>query len=257
MPTGTPTSVPASATATPTDVPGPSDATPTPTNTPRPTTVIVAPPATATYTPLPLARVTGRIVKDGIPVSAGVTVRLEDQGYTVVAVSTTDAQGVYTFDNLAISGAGFNVLFAQEWNGQYDVSEVISWAWLGPITISSGAAVEMPDLEIGLLGFDQVSPPAGASFSAGEISAQSPLIFEWAPYPAASSYWVDLAEGDDQAIVWQSALVNTTSVAFDGTLDNGSHIAASTYWWGVGARKDVGDYQLTIYGYLPALIITP
>ena len=200
---------------------------------------------------------TGRIVKDGATVQEGVIVKLEDRKYAIVATTTTDTQGVYTFDNLTAFSAGLNVLFAQEWNEQYDVGEVASWVWLGPLTVSEGATVELPDFEIGLLGFEQVNPPTGASFSASEISAQTPLTFEWAPYPGASAYWVDLTKGDGLTQVWQSALVDTTSVAFDGTLDGGSHVTAGTYWWGIGARGDVGSYHLAVYGYLPAFAITP
>ena len=186
----------------------------------------------------------------------GVTVKLEDQTYAIVTTATTDAQGAYTLNNLTAFDTALNVLFAQEWN-EYGIGEVVSWAWLGTLTVSEGTTVELPDFEIGLLGFEQVNPPTDASFSANEISAQNPLIFEWAPYPAGSAYWVDLTKGNDLNIVWQSALVDTTSVAFDGTLTNGSRITAGTYWWGVGARKEVGDYQVTVYGYLPALVITP
>ena len=206
---------------------------------------------------------TGLVVRDGAPVEAGVTVKLEDQTYAIVVTATTDAQGCYTFANLTAPGLlsalgpGFNVLFAQEWNEQYDVGDVVSWAWMGPLTISRGTTVEVPDFEISLLGFEQVTPSSGASFSAADISPQNPVTFEWAPYPAASAYWVDLTKGDDLNRVWQSTLVDTTHVDFDGTLEDDSHVTADTYWWGVGARKGVGDYQLTVYGYLPTLLIAP
>jgi hypothetical protein len=207
--------------------------------------------------------VTGRVVKDGEPVQAGVTVKLEDQAYAIVATATTDAEGVYTFDSVIPSSAGLNVLIAQEWNEQYEEGEVTSWAWLGPVPVGSGAAVELPDMEIGLLGFEQIDPPSGASLAANQISSDSPLVFEWAPYPGASSYWMDLSEGeeggDDEDLdrVWQSTLLESTGVSFDGTLESGSHVAAGTYYWGIGALKGLGDYQLTVYGYLPTLVITP
>ena len=95
------------------------------------------------------------------------------------------------------SSLGFNVLFAQEWNEQYEEDEVVSWAWLGFFTVESGAAVELPDLEISLFDFEQTAPPSGASFSAAQISPASPLIFEWSPYPGASAYWVDLSQGEE------------------------------------------------------------
>ena len=175
---------------------------------------------------------------------AGVTVKLEDQAYAIIATTTTDAQGTYAFEGVTTSGTGLNVLFAQEWNEQYDGGEVASWAWLGPFTIPRGMA-------------EQVDPPSGASFSAADISAQAPLVFEWAPYPQATAYWVDLTKGDDLNRVWQSGLVDTTRVEFDGTLSSRSHVTADTYYWGIGARKNLGDYHLTVYGYLPTLVITP
>jgi len=191
-------------------------------------------------------------------VQEGVIVKLENQSYDVIATAITDAQGAYTFDNLTASGAELDVLFAQEWNEQhYGIDEVASWVWLDSITLSSGGAVELPDFEIGIQGFGQINPPTGASFSAGGISASNPLLFEWHPYPGASAYWVDLMKGNDLSTVWRSSLVDTTSAPFDGALNDGSHIAADTYWWGVGARKNVVDYRLTAYGYLAALIVTP
>ena len=149
------------------------------------------------------------------------------------------------------------MLFAREWDDDYDADEVVSWAWLGPLTASDRATTHVPDLEISLRGFRQNDPPAGASHSANGISEQNPLDFEWAPYPGASMYWVDLARGDQLTIVWQSGLVDTTDVDFDGALDDGSHVAAGTYRWGIGARKDLEGYQLTVYGYLLAVEITP
>jgi len=246
-------------TSGPTDTPEPSAS---PTNTPQPPSPTIVPTEMPSRTPVVVtpqdpARVAGRLLKDGMPMPAGVTVKLEDQSYAIVATATTDAQGTYTFDNLTISDAVVNVLFAQEWNEQYNIGEVASWAWLGPLTVSRGTIVQLPDLEIGLRGFGQVNPHAGTSFSVSQISAQNPLIFEWMPYPGASAYWVDLAKGDDLNVVWQSALVNGTTVAFDGRLDDGYNITVDTYWWGVGARAGVGAYQLTVYGYLPSFIIRP
>ena len=47
-------------------------------------------------------------------------------------------------DGLTISSAEFNVLFSKDWNEQYDVAEVVSWAWLGPLTVSEDTT-ELPD----------------------------------------------------------------------------------------------------------------
>ena len=141
LPTPGLTSTPEPA-ASPTSTPEPPSPTPAPTDTPSPT------PAVAT--PLGPASVTGRLVRDGVPMEAGVTVKLEDRTYAIVTTATTDAHGIYTFANPASLGTEFNVLFAQEWNGQYNVGDVASWAWLGPLTISRGTSVILPDLEISL-----------------------------------------------------------------------------------------------------------
>jgi len=247
--TAMPTSAPARPISGPTDTPDPSDSPAVPDMTPSPTPVAAA--------PLEPATLSGRLVKDGIPVSADVTVKLEDQNYAIFATTSTDENGFYTFDNLTTLGQSLNVLFAQEWNEQYDIGEVVSWAWLGPVTLSSGSTVELPDIDIALLGLNQISPTPGTSLPGSQISAQNPVIFEWTPQPAASSYWVDLTKGDELTHIWQSVLVETTSVAFDGSLDDGSQITPDTYWWGIGARRDIGNYRLTIYGYLPTLVITP
>jgi hypothetical protein len=45
------------------------------------------------------------------------------------------------------------VLFAQEWNTQYDVNQVISWGWIGPVAVENGADVELADFDTSLQGF--------------------------------------------------------------------------------------------------------
>lgn len=201
--------------------------------------------------------ITGRILWDGVPVEEGVTVRLEDQSYNVIGEARVDEDGSYRFENLTPSGTGYNVLFAQEWNEEYEVDEVITWGWIGPVPVRGDAAVTLPDLEISLLGFEPVSPRPEASFAASDLSSDDPIEFEWEAYPGALRYWVDLLYGEDQERVWQSPLVEDTAVPFDGTLDDGEQIEPGAYWWGVGAQRAVGAYTLTVYGYLPPITIEP
>jgi hypothetical protein len=188
--------------------------------------------------------------------SEGVTLKLEDRSYNVVAETTVGANGVYAFDNLEPSGEGYNVSFSQGWNSQYGMDQVVSWGWLGPVAVENGAVVELPDFDVSLLGFGQASPEADATFSAAAVSSENPITFEWAAYPQAVKYWVDLVHGEGQELAWQS-LVQATSLAFDGTVGSGGHIQPGEYWWGVGARQESGPYPLTVYGYLPGLIIEP
>jgi hypothetical protein len=247
--TGTLTDTPV---LSPTPSPVPTDGiTPTSTPSPAPTDA-----PTPTPTPLTPGRITGRLLVDGAPVSEGVRLKLENQSYNVIAETTVGADGVYTFPDLEPSSQGYNVLFAQEWNSQYGTDQVVSWGWLGPVAVENGAVVELPDCDVSLLGFGQVSPEADATFSAAAISPENPITFEWAVYPQAVKYWVDLVRGEEQELVRQS-VVQATSFTFDGTLGNGSHIQPGEHWWGVGARRELGPYKLTVYGYLPGLIIEP
>ena len=101
------------------------------------------------------------------------------------------------------------------------------------------------------LAYDAITP------GTDPLSPENPIVFEWAAYHQAVAYWVDLARGEEQQVIWQSSLIQATSLAFDGTVGNGAHIQPGEHWWGVGARRELGSYMLTVYGYLPGLIIEP
>jgi hypothetical protein len=240
-----------------TDTPAPADhaGTPAPTDTPT-YTPVPSPTPTPTISPLPPGRITGRVLLNGTPVSEGVTLKLENRSYNVIAKTKVGADGVYAFTDLEASSEGYNVSFAQQWNSQYGTDQVVSWGWLGPVPVEDGAVIELPDFDISLLGFKQVNPEPDATFSAAAISPGNPITFEWTAYPQAVKYWVDVVRGEEQELVWQS-LIQATSFAFDGTVGNGAHIQPGEYWWGVGARRELGPYKLTVYGYLSGLIIEP
>jgi hypothetical protein len=217
-----------------------------PTNTAAPTTTpppTATPVPTKTPTPAP-GGISGRLVVNGQP-AGGVLLRLEDQSYNVLAETTTSSDGGYTFNDLPASDQGYNVLFSQDWNSQYaNNQQIISWGWLGPVAVQDNNTISLPDFDIDVLGFDQRSPDASTSLSAG-----SPIQFEWNARTGAGSYWVDLA--NQQAVVWQSAPVEATTTSFNGQLEAGQ------YWWGVGAKSDLSGYTLTTYGYLQAVSVDP
>jgi hypothetical protein len=200
--------------------------------------------------------VSGRVVRDGASVGAGTTVELEGRD---TVRTTTDANGRYAFDSAALEGT-FSVVFAHEWNAQqYTTDQVASWAWLEGDAPSDDSGIALPDLEISLEvnaeRFEPVAPAAGASFSTREISSRTPLTFEWTPYSGATRYWVDLGAEGEMTPVWQSLLTFLTSSSFNGTLNDETTITAGTYWWSVGARKQIGAYQLFVYGWPRSLII--
>jgi len=203
-------------------------------------------------------RISGRVLLDGAPVG-GVQLRLEDTAYNTIARTTVKPDGSYVFSNLHPSSQGYSLVFAQEWNTQYEVGEVISWGWIGPLAADGGIDVQLPDFDISLQGFGQVSPEPNAAVATTALSPDRPLQFESTDYPRATNYWVDLVQGeqDDQEVVWQSSLRQGDSLFFDGTLGDGDHIQIGDYWWGVGARDDSGPYPVTVYGCLSALRIKP
>jgi hypothetical protein len=203
----------------------------------------------------PLAQVSGRVVRDGASVGAGTVVELEGRD---TARTTTDANGKYAFDSASLEET-FNVVFAQAWNEQYEVGEVASWAWLEGEAPSDDTGIALPDLEISLEidaeRFEQVAPAVDASFSAGQISPRTPLTFEWTSYSGASFYWVDLGREGEAGPVWKSLLTSLTSTSFNGILNDETSITAGTYWWSVGAQKQIGAFKLFVYSWPRALII--
>ncbi len=200
--------------------------------------------------------ITGRVLLDGTTAD-GVTIKLEDQGLNTIAETVVGDDGTYNFSNLEATNAGYNLVFSREWNVQFKLGQVISWGWVGPIPVAEGTIVQIPDFDISLLGFEPTAPAPRTSLSATSVSSSSPIQFEWAAYPEATKYWVDLVYGQEQSLVWQSPVAKSTSISFDGTLNNGAQIHPGEYRWGVGAQRDLGAYRLTIYGYLPALLIVP
>jgi hypothetical protein len=144
-------------------------------------------------------------------------------------------------------------------NESYEDNQVMSWAWIGPISTSSGMQVDVGDLEIALLGLEPVQPLPDSSIGAASISSGTPLMFEWTAYPQAGRYWLDITRTDEQGqqIVWQSALVAANTLAFDGTLSDGSKIPPGDYGWAVGAQCQVGGHNFVVYGYLTALQVVP
>jgi hypothetical protein len=262
IPTATPeptATVPPAVTATPvpSSTPQPT-ATPTPvaSHTPRPTpTATPRPTATATPTDTPApssAAIRGRILLNGTPPDGVVWLTLEDQAYQALRAVEV-AGGDYRFENLPASAEGYNVVFMQGSNPQFGVEEVVSWAWIGPLAVQDGAVVDLPDLEIGLLGLTQTDPPADAFV--GAITPQAPLTLAWDPYPDASRYWVDLHAGRALQRVWQSDAVAGTSVSFDGILDSGETLTPGTYWWRVGAQVD--GINMTLSGPLEGFTVRP
>jgi hypothetical protein len=137
----------------------------------------------ATTVPLPPGVITGRILFHGALPTQTLTLVLEDQTYQVIQ-EINISNGEYVFANLPASSAGYNVLFSQSKNPQFNPSEVLSWAWIGPVPVQDGDFHVLPDLQIALVGLDPVKPPDGGILKASSISAQNPLRFEWSAYPA-------------------------------------------------------------------------
>jgi hypothetical protein len=198
----------------------------------------------------------GRVVLNGAP-AVGVNLTLEDQGYTTIASAQVGAEGTFTFIDLPAYANGYNLVFSQEANPQFGIDQVVSWSWAGPIPLSGGSNVTLPDFEIGLIGFSPLNPAPDSIYSVSFIYPGSPLLFDWLGLPGMTRYWVDLYQGEEQALVWKSGLVTGPPVAFEGALLGGAPIQPGDYWWAVGAQKPFGDYTQTVYSYLVGFGLEP
>jgi hypothetical protein len=221
---------------------------PTATNRPTPTN-----PPTSTSPPQP-GVISGQILLNGAPATRAVTLILEDQTYQVIREIVTST-GEFRFENLPSSAQGYNVLFALEKNPDFSFDEVAQWAWIGPIAVNDGDVIRLADMEISLLGFQPLHPPSDSILSVRSITPQTPLVFEWGPYPSADKYWLELRSGRTLQLVWQSGLLDTNTISFDGVLVTGENIPAGSYWWNISARK--ADANLTISGPLRSFFLSP
>ncbi len=280
LPTDTATPAPTETTA-PSDTPEPTEAHKAgPSRTPKPTRTLtrtatatrMPPPATMTNTlppptmtrissatpsPVVPGRITGRLLMNGVPASAGIALHLEDETGQAITQTVVGAGGAYAFGNLRASTEGYNVVYAQEWNTQQSLEQVVSWAWISPVPVANGAVLSLPDLEISSSALKPAAPAPDASFSAAAVSSPSPITFSWSGGAAGATYWVDLERGDEQTAVWRSPMIQSKSTTFDGMVDGGGHIQTGDYWWGVGAWWQAGAYEVTLYSYLQGLTLDP
>ena len=253
----------AAAISTATATQAPPASSPTPSETPLPPTVTDTPePAattapTATLSPTPMEEpilVTGRVVDQDTPI-AGVTITLE--GLTVLT-TVTDANGAYQFQVDWVDEY-FSVVFSLESNPQLSPSSnYVAWSWIEGLLAGD---IEIPDLEISAAPkgdlFEQTLPVDGSSYSAAQISFDTPITFEWADYPQAEQYWVDLGRQGEEDPVWGSLPVIDELVDFDGKLNNGAKISEGTYWWAVGTLRSAPGFRFMAYTQNWTLVITP
>ncbi len=272
-----PTAILPTTTATATPLPPSPKATATattlpPSPTPPPTaTATETPISTATLLPTPTAtalptatstpstgQIAGQILLNNTPINAGITIWLEDAAANPVAQTTTATDGRFVFANVPAGDQKYTLVFNnQAQSNQLDMEQAISWGWLGPVFALNGAETSLPAIDLSLLGFAPVAPKPEAGITAATLSAANPLVFQWESYPEATTYWVDVAQGEGQAALWQSTPVQGTSLAFDGAIDADATLGPGEYWWGVGAQRAIEDYTFTVYGYLSEFTVTP
>jgi hypothetical protein len=255
-PTPSPT-IPFSLTPAPTDTSTPNQ-TLTPTKNPSPTWTLT-PSATKiptnTWTPAP-ARLSGRLLLDSEVVEGNVTLILEDQSYNQVAKTDVLEDGKYSFESVPHNLDGYNVLFSQDQNVSFDPYKVISWGWFGPIIVQDGTVIDLPDFDISLHGLDYTQPIPDSQIPGSSITDNNALSFEWTGHPYAGEYWVTLID-ENFVEIWKSELITETKVNFNGVLNDGQKIQPGQYWWGVGTYGNLGDFKVTVFGFLDGFTITP
>ncbi|MFN8474761.1 MAG: hypothetical protein U0822_21400 [Anaerolineae bacterium] len=133
--------------------------------------------------------ITGHLFANGTPV-AGESVALHQYSGASddeVATTTTDSQGVYTFDNPATppSGMTYYVLYGPNTDNPSYVG-----IWYGPDIPNYTAGTTVSGGDIDIANVPLVSPPDGAT-------ASLPTTFTWQPRSVATDqYYMDLANPD-------------------------------------------------------------
>jgi hypothetical protein len=238
------------ATSTRTSTPPSTTRTITPTNSPSPA-------ITTTLAPGEVG-VTGRIVKNGTPVANAIVEFMDD---VAPRVSSTNPSGSYWFVTLA-PGAEFRLTFYQADNPQVTpAADITSLAWLDGYLPSNTNPVNLPDFELNLnlngMLFELQLPIDSAEYSASMISSSHTIPFIWSLYSQGGSYHIELGLEDDDQPVWTSQQIASTNFPWDGTLDDGTHITAGTYWWRVAVTRSLGNYIQVVFTQPLEIIFIP
>lgn len=218
-------------------------------NTVRPTSGTATPTPSATTTLSAGEKVvTGRILKDGIPL-ANVKVEFEDDIAPRDAI--TNQGGHYRFTTLA-PGSAFTLTFRQSENPSITpVSEIASLAWIEGNLPTGVDIIDLPDFEIsthlGGMIFELQTPVDGAAYLASVISISNPIQFTWSLYNQGESYYVQLGRSGEVDPIFTSSKTTQTYLMWNGILNDASHISAGTYWWRVAATKSLGSVSLVVF----------
>jgi hypothetical protein len=252
MPTTT-TPIP-STTITPSQTPPTELITPSPTSTLSRT---LTPTLTATLS-LGETGVTGRVLQNGIPVAGAVVLFQDDASERQ---STTNPGGHYWFTTLA-PGTSFLMTFLQSDNPQLTpATEISPLAWIEGSLPTSVNPINLPDFDISLnqnaILFALQSPTDGTTYFASVISYANPIQFIWSPYGLGGSYHIEMGLQGSEELVWTSSEIGPTNTMWDGTLSDGSHITAGSYWWQVAVTKSLGNYVEVIYTQPWDLLFNP
>jgi hypothetical protein len=231
---------------------------PTNTSTLQPlVTTSVSPTASQTLTAGEY-EVIGRVVQNGTPV-ANVVVEFADDAPP--RKNTTNSGGHYSFISLA-PGTNFTLAFKQVDNPQLtQVPDIASLAWIEGSLPSGISIIDLPDLEMSLnlegMIFRLIAPADGAPFSEAVISPSNPLQFTWTLYNQGNSYHIELGANGSDEPVWNSGDTTSTSLMWNGTLNDGNHISVGAYWWRVAVNKSLGNYRLVAFTQKWDLIFNP
>jgi len=204
--------------------------------------------------------VTGRILQNGTPMP-GVIVEFADD--TAPRQASTNPSGDYWFITFA-PGTDYTLTFYQADNPRLTpASEVASLARLEGTLTDGGDIIELPDMEISINVsgdlFELLSPDDQAPVSAAAISGVNPLQFSWSSYDQTGTYHVELGPVNSDTPIWTSTQQSSDklNLMWNGTLDNGSHVAQGTYWWRVAVTQSLGNDVLVVYTQPFQLIFNP
>ncbi len=246
-------------------MPGTPSASLLPSITPNP--LFTRTPGTPSITPSPLATntlspgeidVTGRVLINGTPV-ANVLVEFKDD--VAPRKASTNQNGAYHFITLA-PGNAYRLTFYQSDNPQLTpTKEIASLAWLEGMLPINTNPIALPGLDVSLnlngALFELQIPLDGSNFSASVISSNNPIQFAWSLYSSGGSYHIELGQAGSTQPLWSSRQIPAGYFMWDGTLNDGSHVTAGTYWWRVAITLPAGNYTQDIFTQPLNIVFTP
>jgi hypothetical protein len=157
--------------------------------------------------------ITGRILKEGAGLEDAVVDLYDDEDYTLLDSTFTDAAGSYDFQN-----APYGKLQVKRSSGSPDEFGYVRYIF----TLSSDSNdISVPAMDVSNRGLIHLSPADGDSVTTPD--AFNPLTFIWSSYQGEIDYNSARLYDEQDSLLWSSAETPETTAAFNGIMNQGSY----------------------------------